>query len=196
VAFAAQSEHIRSLLFNFDSVTDRISASGQPVSSPGMTAFEENLSRDAKKIAFCVVRAGTWELWEKSLVDEREAPVITDDDRRIYLVARWPAPGIYSTKISYKLEPDLIWSVDNRTETPLTALSDITPIIYDWSANGEELLLSQNSGEGDREEGWRLPVAAAPHAEAKAQKIISDPAYEMTMSKVSGSIWILDDVDQ
>jgi Tol biopolymer transport system component/DNA-binding winged helix-turn-helix (wHTH) protein len=187
LAFAAQSEHIRSLLFNFDSVTGRISGSGQAVTSPGMTAFEENLSRDGKKIAFCVVRAGTWELWEKSLVDGREAPVITDDDRRIY--PQWSPDGrhlVYTRLKSHTNESQIMmWSVDSRTEAPLTALSKITAIIYDWSADGKELLLSQNSGESDREEGWRLPVAAAPHAETGAQKIISNPAYDIFQPHVS-----------
>jgi serine/threonine protein kinase/Tol biopolymer transport system component len=181
LAFTAQSEHIRSLLFAFDATAGHITSSGQAVTSPGMTAFEENLSRDGKKIAFCVVRAGKWELWEKSLVDGREAPVIIDDDRRIY--PQWSPDGrhlIYTRQKSQAEESQIMmWSVENRTEEPITAPGKIVPLVYDWSSDGKELLISQYNSEAQRWEVWRLPVAAAPHADTAARKIISNPAYDV-----------------
>ena len=181
LAFTAQSEHIRSLLFAFDATTGHITGSGQAVTSPGMTAFEENLSRDGKKIAFCVVRAGKWELWEKPLVDGREAPVITGDDRRLY--PQWSPDGKHLVYTRHKSQPDesqiMMWSVESRTEEPLTAPGTLIPLVYDWSSDGKELLISQNNSETQREEVWRLPVAAAPHADTAARKIISNPAYDV-----------------
>ena len=46
---------------------------------PGAEAWRPSLSRDGKKLAFCSVRAGKWEVWEKSLSDGREAPIVADD---------------------------------------------------------------------------------------------------------------------
>jgi Tol biopolymer transport system component/DNA-binding winged helix-turn-helix (wHTH) protein len=196
VAFAAQSEHIRSLLFPFDSITGQISGSGQALTSPGMTAFEEDLSRDGKKIAFCAVRAGRWELWEKSLVDGREAPVITDHDRRIY--PKWSPdgrrlvytrqkshPGDNQTKSQVDESQMMLWSVDTRTETPLSSLTDLVPLVYDWSSDGKELLLSQYNRKTDREEIWRLSMVAALRAEIGAQKIISNPALDIYQAHFS-----------
>ena len=64
-------------------------------------------------------------------------------------------------------------------EEPLTAPTTWTRLVYDWSPDGEALLLSQRSPEAEWEEVWRFPVAAAPHAEAGARKIISHPAYRL-----------------
>lgn len=42
-----------------------------------MEAWAPDLSRDGRKLAFLALRGGRWELWEKSLLDEREAPVVS-----------------------------------------------------------------------------------------------------------------------
>jgi serine/threonine protein kinase/Tol biopolymer transport system component len=181
LAFTAQSERIRSLLFAFDSNSGHISGSGQAVTSPGMTAFEENLSRDGKKIAFCAVRAGKWELWEKSLVDGREAPVIIDDNRRIY--PRWSPDGKNLVYTRIRLQPFesqiMIWSQEKRREEPLSAPTPLPPLVYDWSSDGKELLISQPNNETQRDEVMLMPVTAAPHAETEARKIISNPEYDI-----------------
>ena len=181
LAFTAQSERTRSLLFAFDSNRGHISGSGQAVTSTGMTAFEESLSGDGKKIAFCAVRAGKWELWEKSLVDGREAPVIIDDNRRIY--PKWSPDGKNLVYTRMSLQPFasqiIMWSHERRMEEPLSASTPLTPIIYDWSSDGKELLISQPNNETQRDEVVLMPVTAAPHAETQARKIISNPEYDI-----------------
>src|SRR5262249_5886422 len=57
-AFVAQSESIRTSLFSFDATTGSVRGSGEPVTSPGMLALEESLSRDRQRIAFVIVRSG------------------------------------------------------------------------------------------------------------------------------------------
>ncbi len=63
------------------------------------------------------------ELWEKSLVDGREAPVMTDDYFRGF--AQWSPDG---TRLAYWRgrtwtgEGQIVeWSVESRIEEPLTA---------------------------------------------------------------------------
>jgi len=181
LAFTAQSERIRSLLFAFDATRGKVSGSGQAVTSPGMTAFEENLSSDGKKIAFCVVRAGKWELWEKSLVDGREAPVIIDNDRRIY--PKWSPDGKNLVYTRIRLQPFenqiMMWSQEKRTEEPVSPSTPLPPLVYDWSSDGKELLISQPNNKTQREEVVQMPVIAAPRAEAEARKIISNPEYDI-----------------
>ena len=69
-------------------------------------------------------RAGRTELWEKSLVDGREAPIMTDDYFRGYrtVVSRWHASCILARKNPPTGEGQIMeWSVESRIEEPLTA---------------------------------------------------------------------------
>jgi len=61
-----------------------------------MEAWQPSLSRDGKKLAFAAQRTGKWELWEKSLVDGREAPIVADDYFRYT-----PAWSPDSTRLAY-----------------------------------------------------------------------------------------------
>ena len=121
-----------------------------------------NLSRDGKHVAFSVLRAGSWELWEKSLVDGREAPIIADEHSRA--VAQWSPDGlqlVYIRPESTQTTPQqlMIWSSQTRSEEPLTTLSETRRPVYNWSPDGASLLVGQDEGV------WLLPMAAAPHAE-------------------------------
>ena len=189
IAFAAQSEHIGSMLFPFDPNTGQISSSGEAVTSPGMMAFEESLSRDGTKLAFCAVRAGKWELWERSLTDRREEPVIADDDQRRN--PQWSSDGrhlVYAKSKasgSWATSQILMWSAETRTEEPVTGTMDLGALVYDLSPDDKELLVSRNSGQehtgagNRRSEVWRMSLGSAPHAETSARKLISDAAYDI-----------------
>jgi Tol biopolymer transport system component/DNA-binding winged helix-turn-helix (wHTH) protein len=194
LAFTAKSQHIRNWLFAFDATKGTMSGSGQAITAPGRTALVPTLSRDGTRVAFCVIRAGGWDLWEKSLVDGREAPVITDEYDRRY--AQWSHDGMrlaYArSKPPYAESQLMVWSRDSRSEEPLTAASATDRLIYDWSPDGKWILVAQGySDEGDREI-WRLPVAAAPHADAAAQKIVSDTSYSLWQPHYSpNGRWII-----
>jgi Tol biopolymer transport system component/DNA-binding winged helix-turn-helix (wHTH) protein len=183
LAFTAKSQQIRNWLFPFDANKGRITDKGQPITAAGRNAFLPNLSRDGKHVAFCVRRGGIYELWEKSLLDGREAPIIADEHSRVG-AQLWSPDGmqlVYSRQKSSEATPHqlMIWSSQSHSEEPLTTLSDTTQrYVYDWSSDGAWLLVSQNTPDS-KEEVWLLPVAAAPHAETAARKIISDPKYDL-----------------
>jgi Tol biopolymer transport system component len=67
LAFTGETRHIRAWLFPFDAAHGRLTGPGQAVTSPGVEAWGENLSQDGKKLAYCGVRGGKWDLREKSL---------------------------------------------------------------------------------------------------------------------------------
>jgi Periplasmic component of the Tol biopolymer transport system len=140
------------------------------------------LSRDGKKIAFSVSRADTLELWEKSLVDGREAPIIADESTRGF--ARWSPDGMqlaYTRRKRPNMETPqqlMIWSSQTHSEEPLTTTSDTKREVYDWSSDGAWLLVSQCNPD-TKADVWLLPVAAAPHAETSTRKIISDLKYDI-----------------
>src|SRR5207253_322014 len=73
----------------------------------------------------------------------------------------------------------MVWSSQTHSEEPLTTqLSEPRRFAYDWSADGAWVLVSQTTTD-TRTEVWMLPLAAAPHAETAARKIISDPKYDL-----------------
>jgi len=175
LAFTAKSELVRAWIFPFDPARARVTGNGQPVTSSGGRAVVPSLSRDGTKLVFGIERTGAWELWQKSLIDGQAAPIITDEYVRGS--AQWSPDGKY---LAYQREkPDehqlAIWSVENRTEQPLTTLdAKYWQIVYDWSPDGKALLVSKAT-ETSPFEVWLVPIAAAPHAETAAKKILSDP---------------------
>ena len=187
LAFTSTSEQIRSWLFPFDASTGHLGGNGQAITSTGRMALVPVLSRDGNQVAFCVNLDGSrLEVWQQSLIDGRKAPIITDDlDRRS---PQWSPDG---TKLAYtrsKTDENkgqlMVWSRDSHSEEPLTSTSSTFPLIFDWSPDNRWLLVSQIGG-GAREELWMLPLASAPHAEAAARKIASDPGYDLWKKRPS-----------
>ena len=180
LAFTAKSERIRTWLFPFDATTGQIRGNGDAITSPGRTSADPTLSRDGTKVAYYVPHGESLglaygdvrnEVWVKSLVDGSEAPVIADDYSRWF--PQWSPDGMrlaYERRNRRTNERQLmVSSSQSHEEEPLGSAR----LAWDWSPDGKWLL---SASEGI----WLVPVAAAPHAEAAAQKIISpDPAYQI-----------------
>ena len=180
LAFTAKSQRIRTWLFPFDATRGHITGSGEAITSPGRLSAEPTLSRDGTKVAFFVPHGESLglayldvrnEVWVKSLVDGSEVPVISDDYSRWF--PRWSPDGkqlAYERRNRGTNERQLmLWSSQSHEEKPLGSNLGV----WDWSPDGKWLL-------SDAREGiWLVPVAAAPHAETAAQKIVSDPAYQL-----------------
>jgi Tol biopolymer transport system component len=119
-------------------------------------------------------------VWETSLSDGHEAPIIADDYERES--PQWSPDG---TSLAYTRDDSstgtrqvMLWSSQSRNEEPLTESRQSYPFVYDWSPDGKWLLMSDNNASA-RDEIWLLPVAARPHAEREARRIVSDPAYDL-----------------
>jgi Tol biopolymer transport system component len=146
------------------------------LTSVGIDVFEPNLSPDGKQLIFMARRAGKWDLMTISLPDRREVPLLPDDDfpydplwspdsKRLAYV-RWK----YSTKTSQVM----MCSTESRNQNPVTDVLDGFVSLYEWSVNGDQLVLSMKNAGTGRRELWLLPKAA-PHAQVAAQKLLSDP---------------------
>ncbi len=68
LAYTEETQRIRAWLFPFDANKGRINGAGQAVTSPGVEAWQVNLSADGKMLAFFGIRGGRPTVWEKSLV--------------------------------------------------------------------------------------------------------------------------------
>jgi Tol biopolymer transport system component len=119
------------------------------------------LSRDGKTVAFRGLRGGNGNVWESSLSDGHEVPIIADDYARD--MPQWSPDG---TRLAYWRQnlstgdtQLMVWSSQSRNEEPLTESSQPFRWVYDWSPDGKWLLMTENNASG-RAEIWLLPVAA------------------------------------
>ncbi len=188
LAFTAETQRIRAWLFPFEANRGRIKGPGQAVTSPGVEAWHVNLSADGKKLAFCGLRGGRTTVWEKSLVDGREAPIIDDEYRRDN--PQWSPDGMRLAYARWKQPTDdaqiLVWSSQSHSEEPLTASSAPVNIPCDWSSDGERLLFARRTDDNHRAEIWVLSVGGVSIAQPPAaQKIISDLSYYLYQSHFS-----------
>jgi hypothetical protein len=111
------------------------------------------------------------ELWLKSLVDGREAPVISDDYSR--RLAQWSPDGMQLAYERRKL----------RT-------NEQQRMVWFSQSHGKWLVACQATPQAA--EIWLVPLASAPHAERKAQKIVSDSTHLLFQSHSSrNGRWIV-----
>ena len=195
LAFSVTPGDARLWLQPFNASSGRISGHARPLTSPGMGGFVQTLPRDGKKMAFIGIRGSLGEIWEKSLVDGHEAPIIAGDYERHY--PQWSRDGLGLAYTRLRPFTDkqqvVVWSSVSHAEEPLTTESDRYQVVCDFTPDGKGLLVSQiiregqrrsDSGDG-RREIWLMPLAAAPHAETAARKIIGDPAYDAQQAHFS-----------
>jgi Tol biopolymer transport system component len=197
LAFTAKSQRIRTWRFPFDATIGQIRGNGDAITSPGRESVGPTLSRDGTKVAYEVPHGESLgvayvgvrsEVWVKSLVDGREAPLMADVYSR--WLGGWSPDGTALAYTRRKLTTNesqlMVWSSQSHEEEPLTTLGSTIGSAEDWSSDSKWLLTSSDEGI------WLVPLAAAPRAETAAHKIISDPAYQLYQPHFSpNNRWIV-----
>jgi Tol biopolymer transport system component len=132
IAFASESGRVQAWMFPFDAKRGRVSGSGKAITSPGLEAWETSLSPDGSRLAFRAMRAGRWELWEKSLADGHESPIGMDDSF-IRMGPNWSPDGTrlayvrINTKLAGGKDTDaVIWSkIKVKSQLRLQGISSV-----------------------------------------------------------------------
>jgi Tol biopolymer transport system component len=197
IAFASESEKVQAWMFAFDAKRGRVTGSGKAVTSPGMESWATSLSPDGSRLAFHAVRAGRWEVWEKSLTDGTET-AIGVDDYYDYGGPEWAPDGsrlayVRIAKTTRRVEA-MIWS-KARGEEPITAPRDF--VLFSWSPDGKSFLVSMPDSESRHYEIWEMP-ATGSDATTKARKLIAgDSRTNLWQSRYSpDGRWILFEAEE
>ena len=192
LAFTARSQRVQTWLFPFDAKAGQIKGEGKALTS-GRTSLDPSLSRDGTKVAYLVIHGESYgpsfgdvrnEVWVKSLLDGSEAPVISGDNYSRWS-AQWSPDGkqlVYERRnLTTNQRQLMLWSTQSREEEPLTGPGKDLGVVNDWSGDGKWLLTLDTDLHGL----WLVPFPSSPHADAVAQKIASDPRYQLYQPHIS-----------
>jgi len=197
LAFSVRTERSRLWLLPFDSVSGRITGSGEPITIDGIDALQPRLSQDGTKLVFRRQRANHEELWVKSLVDGRETLLVAADDfrrtnpiwspdgsRLVYLHSRLVSPR--QTEIDPQTDRSLaLRLVNGSDEHLLTSPVRGRQSPTDWTPDGKWILASSEQRTPGQVALCLFPVDAAPNAETQARVIASQPEYSLWQGRFS-----------
>lgn len=188
IVFTNDTDKIQAWTFPFDAARRRITGPGESMTSEGMEAWQGSLSPDAARILFSTKRAGKWELWEKSLVDGTESPLLADDGY-VRNEAQWSPDGSRVVYVRQKTVGDgeqqiAVLDRSTRTETPLSDLTLQFLIVFDWSSDGQSLLVSEQNERTGRTEIWRQPVPGGTNSQTR-KLLVSRPDCDFWQEKFS-----------
>ena len=180
LAFTGETQHIRAWFFPFDATRGRVTGVGHAVTSPGLEASGGlSLNKDGKNLAYSAKRDGKLDLWEKSLMDSHEVPILADSYNR--LDPQWAPDG---NRLAYVRESKgkdqcAVWSGRSHNEELLATSGEGWCYGWGWSRDGEEFLISRPNSDTQKAEIWLQPAPVHGQPRAAAQKIVSSPAYNL-----------------
>jgi len=141
LAFVTKTETTRLWSLPFDSGTGRVTADGQPLTTPAVSVLSFDLSADGRWLVYVVRRTGKTgvEMWSRSLETGKETML---GDALQYFAPRLSRDGAL---VAYRLEPViapfgrfLSWMPATGGEEHVLPQGIYNP--YDWSADGARIL--------------------------------------------------------
>ena len=161
LAFTGASQDIRGWLFPFDAIHGHVTGPGEAITSPGIESWQLSLTPDGSKLAIGGFQANTWRLWEKTVPNGPEIPVGADT-AHLNNVAVWSPDGTRLAYSSLNLSTGefqmVEWSSLLRTERLLTAPVREYEEAYDWSRDGNTLLICRGKKGNGQTELWQLTI--------------------------------------
>jgi Tol biopolymer transport system component/DNA-binding winged helix-turn-helix (wHTH) protein len=179
LVFTSKEEKVREWIFQLNGL-DADHSDAQPVTPAGMEAWEGDLSSSTNRVAFSCERAGQWDLCER-LLPSGPTNVIASDDSFVRDEPHWSRDGTHLAYIRLKKatgEVQIVtWDAATRQESVVTDPQHRVMFVYDWSADGNWLIVSAENPESGRSEIWKYRAAGASKAD-DAQKIIASGTDE------------------
>lgn len=147
LVFSAKTARTRLWMFPFDATEGKLTGPGQPVTSGGAGEQDADTPDDGSRLVYRTVRGTTQQVWERSVIDNRERLLVggdewnrtrprwSSDGKRVAYLKRRPIPGSGSRQGAVA-----ILFVDRGEERLLTRPGSPELIPSDWSADGKWLL--------------------------------------------------------
>jgi Tol biopolymer transport system component/DNA-binding winged helix-turn-helix (wHTH) protein len=198
LAFTSERQQIRGWDVPLNANGGRITGPGQPVTSPGIEAWNFDLSPDGRKLAVGGDRDGRIGIWLTSVPNGREEPMVPDDaylrDAPIWSPdGKWAAYVRHPASYSSNTSQVVAWSTESHNEYSVGQKTSNGRIVYDWSRDGKSLLIVQANDPASPPEIWQLPIDKSK-SEPSARRIASDPNYELYQPHMSpNGRWIVFD---
>jgi len=195
LAFTVRAENTRVWVLPMDALRARVQGDGRPETPAGEQAMNADLSPDGKKLAFMGQQGGKRELRTRSLEDGQETLLGTSQDDNAFFVPRWSRDG---ARLAYRRyqpgpKPDVpgafsvvLVDADGSKEQILAAPSTSwyeTP--YDWSPDGQWIVVSAIAADSPTWALWLYPLAAAPHAETQRRLLASSRDHDLWQGRFS-----------
>jgi Tol biopolymer transport system component/DNA-binding winged helix-turn-helix (wHTH) protein len=181
IAFTSERQQVRAWVFPFEADHGRVTGSGAPITSVGIEAWGLNLSRDGTKLGVGGSHNGQVGTWEISVPNGREETLVAGDSY-IRDAPIWSPDG---NKAAYVRRPSssdtgqlVLWSSDRRNEEVVR--TDNSPeYVFDWSSDGNSVLVSRWDTPASRTSIWQLFVDSSSGGKLPAREITSDPNCEL-----------------
>ncbi|HEY0099681.1 MAG TPA: protein kinase [Pyrinomonadaceae bacterium] len=190
LAYTKKSQGTSLWLLPFDARRGLVKGEGHPVTPKDVEAWFPDISPDGRKLVYSVIRQGQTkhEIWEKSLVNS-EQRLLSEVEGAVPFNPRW-SPD--STRIAYsrhELIPPrrikrggsvvILDSASGAEQTmashpPAGEASPWRDYNYDWSPDGQWVLVSSDRGSPERWYIAMLPLDGAPNAELKLRKVLEE----------------------
>jgi Tol biopolymer transport system component len=186
LAFTSERQEIRAWAFPFDPNHGRLTGAGEPITSPGIEAWELSLSRDGNKLGVGGSHDGLVGIWEMLMPKGREEPLVADDSY-VRDSPIWSPDGKQAAYVRRRGSSDMnqlvVWSSDHRKEDVVAARN--FGLVFDWSPDGKSVLLSHWNAPTGLPAIWQFFVSPPSSGESSAHEIISDPHLELYQAHFS-----------
>ncbi len=196
LAFTGASQEMQGWLFPFDANHGRVTGPGKAVTAPGIETWQVDLTPDGSKLAIGGIQSNTWKLWEKTIPNGPEIPVGANDEHFDFIGRTvWSPDGArlaYSRANSSTGEFQMVeWSGVLRTERQLTPPGKLYEEAYDWSRDGNTLLICRGNKEGGQTDLWQLTISKQSE-QVTESRLASSSTYELYQDHYSpDGRWIL-----
>jgi Tol biopolymer transport system component len=194
MAFTGANQEIRGWLFPFDALHGRVTGSGEAITSPGIESWQLSLAADGSKVAIGGTQANTLRLWEKALPAGVEIP-LGSTDGTVDSTPIWSADG---TRLLYPAVNRSTgkfqifeWSTVLRTEKALTPPVSDFEVVYDWSRDGNTLLICRGNEQSRKADLWQLTLSKQSDRVVE-HRLASSDNYELYQDHYSpNGQWIV-----